>query len=323
MSIGEVIAKSTRLGTEFLADMSYYLRFCGLSPLQDATKKRYYKLLIEAHALEKGLSLANPRPLFGRGKIDFLMRTLDIYDINHSELPAQKVLGMLMAYVHLHRTRGIQDPLLDTIETYVAARVAKLGVEPNGGLRHFDVAYDRISDLNPIDFIHSRFSSRTYAREALPRELVKKIVTTAQTAPSQCNRQATQVHFYQNPAKVLELLQLQAGSSGFAEDICNLFVVTSELSAWGGAQQRNQPFVDGALFCMSLIYAAHAYGLATCPLNLAVPNKRERQIRQAGGIPKDQRLIMMIAIGRPLVTQAVHAAKSPRRKLEEVLHFGD
>ena len=88
--------------------------------------------------------------------------------------------------------------------------------------------------------------------------------------------------------------------------------------AWGGPQQRNQLYVDGGLFSMNLMLAAHGLGLASCPLNLAVTNDVERRIKQAGGIPANERVIMMIAVGVP-VTEGRKAAKSPRRALSEIL----
>ena len=320
-SILEKAEKLSRFGKEFWRDMTTYVRYCGVSPWQDANKKRMYKLLIETHALEKGLSLHNPRPLFGKTKIDFVEKELDRYDIKDSPLPAQMVLGALGTYVTLHRARGIEDPALGGIEDYVTRKVAELGISPHGGLRHYDTAYSDVESLAPEAFLRSRFSSRTFADEKLDPELVTRIVELAQCAPSQCNRQSSHAHFYQSPEKIAALLKLQGGSTGFAQDVRNLFVITSDLAAWGGAQQRNQLYVDGSLFSMALIYGAHAQGIATCPLNLAVTNAREREIKQTGGIPMDQRVIMMIAVGKPLSTTMIAAASSPRRAVSEILHF--
>lgn len=315
------VGKFAGFATEFLQDMKAYIRYCGVSPFQDAQKRRFYKLLIECHALEKGLSLRDPRPLFGQAKLDYVMAELDRYDAKISPLPAEMILGTLASYAQTHRARGVDDPLLDRLEAYVADRRARLGVTPHGGLRHFDRAYADVTRLTPAEFLASRFSSRTFADETLDPEEVARIVALAQMAPSQCNRQASHAWFYQAPDKIAALLALQGGSSGFAEDVRNLFVITSDLAAWGGPQQRNQLYVDGALFSMSLIYAMHAHGVATCPLNLAVANGREREIRAVGGIPVDQRVIMMIAVGKPLNTTAVAAACSPRRMTSEILHF--
>lgn len=321
--IGSAIDKSRKLGlfvTEFTQDMALYFRRCGVSPMQDATSKRYYKLLIEAHAVEKGLSLANPRDLFGLAKVRFLMRELKLYDMARSPFPAEMTLGVLRTYVQVHRAKGVENAILDEIEDFTASFLADNQVDLRGGLRHFEAAYDPES-LRPAEFLSSRFSNRIVDSEPLDLKAIEQAVSIAQTAPSQCNRQASQAHFFQDREQISKLLALQSGASGFSETVGNLFVISCDLPAWGGAQQRNQLYVDGSLFAMALIYALHAQGIATCPLNLAVTNRKERAIKIAGKIPAGQRLIMMIAVGRPHTESGLKAAASPRRSLTEVLHI--
>jgi nitroreductase len=95
-------------------------------------------------------------------------------------------------------------------------------------------------------------------------------------------------------------------------------VVTSEIAAWGGPGQRNQPYVDGALFALYLLLAFHSKRIAACPLNLAITNAVERKIKKAGGIPAGERLIMMIAFGST-IREPLRAAMSPRRDVDEIL----
>ena len=125
------------------------------------------------------------------------------------------------------------------------------------------------------------------------------------------------MHAYQDPARIRELLALQGGSRGFAESVGNLFVVSSEICAWGGPGQRNQAYVDGALFAMCLMFACRSMGWGACPLNLAINHKTESAIRSVGGIPAGERLIMMIAFGEPLAPDT-KVAFSPRRPAAEI-----
>jgi nitroreductase len=322
-SLSSAVDKAKKLSmfvSEFYADMTTYIRYCGVSPMQDATKRRYYKLLIEAHALEKGLSLKSPRPLFGRSKLAFLMKELERYDLSYSLFPAEMAAGVFDTYVRTHREQNISDPLLDELEGYISKLSTSVELVRSGGLRHFETAYE-FNNLMPQSFLTSRFSNRAMSKEPLSCDVIADAVQVAQATPSQCNRQAAQAHFYQDSIKIAELLALQGGANGFAQDVGNLLVISCDLSAWGGAQQRNQVYVDGALFSMSLIYALHAAGVATCPLNLAVRNKREKSIKTAGDIPQDQRLIMMIAVGTPLEDNGFKAAASPRRPKSEVFHI--
>ena len=313
------VSKLSRFVTEFYLDMMSYVRHCGISPLQDANLRRGYKLLIEAHALEKGLSLADPRPFFGKAKISFLMAELDRYSDTPSALPRAMVMGVLRTYVQAHRDRGLDDPILIEIDDYIAARPHHGEAVAAGGLRHLRAAYDHV-DKTPAEFVASRFSNRILSDSPLDLGQIERVVALAQTAPSQCNRQSSHAHFYQERAQIRSLLELQGGASGFAQEVGNLFVISNDLAAWGGAQQRNQPYVDGALFAMALIYACHANGVAVCPLNLAITHRQDRRIKQAGGIPVDQRLIMMIAVGLPKDVTQSKAAGSPRRPAAEIFH---
>ncbi|MFQ8432851.1 nitroreductase family protein [Amaricoccus sp. W119] len=256
--VGALAVRAGKLGgfaTEFLGDMWAYLRFCGLSPLQDRQKQRFYKLLIECHALEKGLSLRDPRPLFGQPRIDFLMAELDRYDIGRSPLPAEMVLGTLATYAETHRARGVSDPLLARLEDYVSERRARLGVTPNGGLRHFASAYADVAGHAPAAFLASRFASRTFADTALDRDRVRAVVELAQSAPSQCNRQSSHAWFYQSPDTIARLLALQGGASGFAGDIRNLLrhnLRSRSLGRRAAAQPalcRRRPVLDVPRLC--------------------------------------------------------------------------
>lgn len=312
------IRKAVMFMTEYCADGISYFRYCGVSPFQNKTRKLFYKILIEAHALEKGLSLANPRPLFGTAKIRFLMTALGRYDLSFSRLPAEKVCGIFAAYLEMHRALGVEDPLLADVATFLERYQSAQMIAPDGGLRRLDD--DEYGDIPAAArLLVSRHSNRMFADHHLSLADVEKIVRIAQSAPSQCNRQSAKAYFFQERSEIERLLALQAGSAGFASGVSNLFVVTSDLAAWGGAQQRNQAYVDGALFAMNLMLACHASEIASCPLNLAVTHRVEKAIKEAGAISQDERLIMMIAVGRPVSRNKLKVARSPRRPLKEIL----
>lgn len=310
------IGKVFQFVTEYAQDLWLWLRHNGYSPLVDRRKRLFYKIIIETHTIEKGLSLPDRRALFGRSKIRFVMSALDAYEPSFSALPAQMALGALDAYLCFHRDQGIVDPLLDEVEAFLARWREGLSLSPVGGIKRFQFESSSYEDAEL--FLQSRSSLRMFDGNALPLGEVQDLIRLAQSAPSQCNRQSTQVHLYQDRATIDALLALQGGSRGFSQHVGNLFVVTSEISAWGGPGQRNQPYVDGALFAMCLLLACHSRRIATCPLNLAITNAIERKIKIAGGIPSGERLVMMIAFGKTC-REPLRAAMSPRRELNEVL----
>lgn len=313
------LGKALLFATEYAQDIYYYARYCGISPFQNVEKKRYYKIIIETHAIEKGLSLANPRPFFGKEKIRHIIRMADKFGFHKDKLPITMAVGALQTYISRHRQLNLSDPLIDEIEIFLARQepiAAGLGA---GGLRIYPEGKPAIT-AEPEGLLLNRFSCRIFEAAPLSREEICHIVKLAQTAPSQCNRQATRVHYYDDPPTVQALLKLQGGSAGFNKEVPGLFAISFDLAAWGGAQQRNQGYVDGSLFAMALMLSAQAHGAVTCPLNLAVRHKTERQIRSVGNIPSDQRLVMMIAIGNAS-RENLRAAASPRRPLVEILNI--
>jgi nitroreductase len=301
--------------SETLRDAALFLRFNSYSPFVDKSRRAFYKIIIEAHTIEKGLSLSDPKLLFGKDKIRFVMAALSRYDIRHSPVPAHMSLGALDAYVNFHARAGMTDPLLDEIAGYLKTWEARLPRPWKGGTRDYSFNGHPPGTLQHL--MASRSSIRTLRPTPLSPDQILEAIAIAQLAPSQCNRQSSRVHAYQDPGRIKELLALQGGSRGFAESVGNLFVVSSDICAWGGPGQRNQAYVDGALFAMCLMFACRSMGWGACPLNLAIDHKTETAIRRAGGIPAGERLIMMIAFGEPLAPET-RVAFSPRRPAAEI-----
>ena len=309
------LLKVTGIFSEALRDAVLFLRFNSYSPFVDKSRRAFYKIIIEAHTIEKGLSLPNPKPLFGKDKIRFVMAALSRYDLQHSPIPAHMSLGALDAYVNFHAKAGTTDPLLDEIAGYLKGWEARLPKPWKGGTRDYSFNGQPPNSLQQL--MASRSSIRTMRGTPLDPDRIYEAISLAQLAPSQCNRQSSRVHAYQDPARIRELLALQGGSRGFAESVGNLFVVSSEICAWGGPGQRNQAYVDGALFAMCLMFACRSMGWGACPLNLAINHKTESAICRVGGIPAGERLIMMIAFGEPLAPDT-KVAFSPRRPAAEI-----
>lgn len=301
--------------SEAMRDALTFLRFNSYSPFVDKSKRSFYKIIIEAHTIEKGLSLLEPKYLFGKDKIRFVMTALARYDIGYSLLPAQMSLGALQAYLDFHRQAGLSDIFLDEIDSFLHEWEAKVARPWNGGTREYSFSGPSIEGLEHL--LATRSSIRTFKNLPLPTDQVMQAIALAQTAPSQCNRQSSRVHVYQDQQKIRELLALQGGSRGFSECVGNLFVISSDVCAWGGPGQRNQAYVDGALFSMCLMFACRTLGWGSCPLNLAVTHKTEAAIRRVGGISDGERLIMMIAFGEP-ESRETKVAFSPRRSVVEI-----
>lgn len=305
---------------DYAYDCFHHLWQSHHSPFSNLASKLGYQIIITAHTLEKGLSLPVPRTLFGLEKIKQLCALLARYPTNADPFPVAMALGAIDGYTAFHRSAGIANPLLDDLDVCVRRISGERKVKPCGGIKSVHGVNQAVKDktLTYSDFIASRYSSRWFQAVVIPGELINKIVEVALRCPSQCNRQGTRLHFYNEPTRIQSLLELQGGGKGFSQYVTSLFLVTYDAIAWGGSGQRNQGYIDASLLAMSLIYACHAEGIASCPLNLAVSIRRELLIKQMGKVPSNERVVMMIAVGFPDNNAGV-AAMSMRRTVEKVL----
>ncbi|WP_353567791.1 nitroreductase family protein [Haloferula sargassicola] len=281
----------------------------------------YYDVILLAHTVEKGLSQPSPRPRFGKQKIVALLDLCDRYRESWDQFPIEKTYGALLAYIEWHM--NAKEPMgeLESRIVGFVSRCRDRGLVNRGGTKLLpQTAMERTMEKGG-GLLESRYSCRKFDDRIVSREVVERVISIAQRAPSQCNRQSSRVHCYQNHDDIQGLLKLQKGASGFAEGVRNLFVVTSDMAAWSGCNARNQSFVDGSLFAMQLALACSSLGIGSCALNLAVGNARERLIRIAGNIPHGERLILMMAFGYPDCEEALIVAKSERISLDVVATF--
>jgi nitroreductase len=143
----------------------------------------------------------------------------------------------------------------------------------------------------------SRYSIRNFSKEPVPEELIRDVVRIAQKSPSVCNRQSWHVYVIKDPALKEKALALQNGNRGFGHTADFVAVITSDLQTFASAGGRNQCFIDGGLFAMSLMYALHSKGVGTCPLNWMVEPSQDRKLRAVVPIRPSENVIMMMVGG--------------------------
>ena len=278
-----------------------------------------YALYKAYHGIEKGLSLPEPRPGFGRAKIENMVRTLKRDLARFPDLAPEPALAALGAYSTFNAGHGIADPVLDKwLQERGTDREDLAGL---GGVDEVDAADIRAAGARvDREFFWSRHSIRHFSGAPVPFETVEKAVDMARKTPSVCNRQGPRVHVF-IPAE--RALKWQPGNAGFGHVAGAGLVVTSDLQAFSGTGERNQPFVDGGMFAMSLLYAFHALGLGSCPLAWAAEPDYDRQTRKALSIPDNEVIIMMIAVGH--LPDRLCVARSHRHPLESYLirHDGE
>ena len=165
--------------------------------------------------------------------------------------------------------------------------------------------------------VSARRSVRSFTSMVVPREMIEHAIRLAQLSPSACNRQTCRVHLVRDEGRKKALLALQNGNRGFGHLIPALAVITSDSGAFFDASERHEPYVDGGLFSMSLMYALSAQGLATCCLNWCVSPGNDGALRKLLPLADSELVVMLMAIGYPEPSAMV--PRSPRKSTESVM----
>lgn len=286
---------------------------------RDASRAHLMRL---AHSLEKGMALATPRRGFGHGLTAHCLADVESYVERFGPDDFSLIiLSIVRATISFHASLGVEWPdhasltgRLEMLHNGVSERVfkAECGAVP---IKRSSV--QESLPPNAENFFTSRRSVRQFAPEPITRAEIERAVRMAQRAPSVCNRQRGRVYAYTNSEERAHVLSFQDGNAGFGDQASVVFVVTCDLTIFYKNGERNQGFVDGGLFAMSLVLALHAMGFGSCLLNWSRGPKEDFRFRNQLGIPDSQVIITLLAAGRLLPEFTV--AASPRRPLEEVL----
>jgi nitroreductase len=259
------------------------------------------QLTKDYHRVEKALAMPAPRRPFGSE----LRRRLDF---------------------HMNRVHEIDVTARQAVEGSVANALAALEEWNSGGRISEEVAPLGALDGKSPDsrelaaFFQSRHSVRNFdeARE-VSREDLESAIQMASSTPSVCNRQAARVHFFKDRNQIERILKIQAGARGFDDVVPCLAIVTVESRLFAGSFERNQPWIDGALYAMTLVWGLQAVRLGTCMLNWSRNHADTALLRRAADLPHSENVICLIAVGYPASGHRV--ARSVRREMGDVVSF--
>jgi len=283
------------------------------------------RMIANYHVVEKGLSMPDFRPRFGAPTVKKLISLIQegeqkfkwCQNVNY--LTAVQVVR---AYMNKHQALGI-----DLTDLYTPDEIS-FGENTTcdqslvaGPMEHHRNTYFTHAQTAFDEFAKSRHSCRVFdLNQEVDLAKIKSAIDTARYTPSVCNRQCWRVHIYQDKSKVDALLALQDGNRGFGHTIPTILVITSSLKVFDGFKERNQGYMDGGLFSMSLMYALHHQELGCVPMCWLASNERDNAFRKEAGIQDEEVVMMLLGVGVPV--DNFSAPASQRRLVEEftVLH---
>jgi nitroreductase len=313
------------LWENYLYDIERYLKFSTTVKIPNSFENIKARITAHYHVIEKGLALRDTRLGYGKDVINSLVILLERYVQNQYPVDNEQFISALKtldAYCQFHVDNGYDvQELQERISKY-QQYICKENDKHSGGVKTV-LKKDILDSLNK-DFEHlaySRHSIRDFAQGDVDTSLIEKAIKIAQKSPSVCNRQSSFVYIITNNKTKQDALSCQNGNRGFGHLADKLLIVTANLRAFYSIEERNQAFVDGGMFGMSLIYALHSLGLGTCTLNWSASKERDIKLRELVEIKEEEVVIFMVAVG--LLPEKLNVAYSQRKRTEEIVKILD
>lgn len=278
------------------------------------------KLMFSTHSLEKGFSHTDFRPKFGLTALNSIGQTLKVYIDKGYDKNRERYMISLSAlkyYICLHEEKGIDVGFLkDIFPAEILEEVKKADGELSGVTIVKSKDKDKNFSLNFEQLAKNRVSVREFSNIPVNKKTVKEAIEMSLKTPSVCNRQPSKVYLISDMKMISKVLKIQGGYRGFSLPSV-LLLITSSVSAFINPTERNEAYIDGGLFSMSVLYSLEYKKLAACALNAMFNEHTEDLIREEMNIPKEELLIMFIAIGN--FKEETKSPKSQRDELSTVL----
>ncbi|UBM26570.1 nitroreductase family protein [Pseudomonas sp. p1(2021b)] len=299
----------------FLYDFIRFFKYGGWPGKLSDKAQRDYGLIMRYHGLEKSLSYKERNPSAGwRNAFD----TLSFIEAAHlhGEIGPVDVAAVKVLEKFISLPGNEKDIRSKNIKERLKVINAEVG-EDHGAIDYSHLDFLRGMLQSPEDFFFSRYSLREFKDKAVSKSVIERAVSLAMKTPSVCNRQAWAV--YNASEKMVRdvVLSHQNGNKPFGDKVPNVLVVAADLRAFFTGREHYQHWIDGGLFSMSLMYAFHSLGLATCPLNWSQTPAMDKSLRSKLCIKDSHTIIMVIAVGYPDEHNKV--CVSARRSLSEVV----
>ncbi|MGB1237298.1 MAG: nitroreductase family protein [Pseudomonadales bacterium] len=270
------------------------------------------------HSLEKGLAMALPKAGFGARKIRPILAAIHTLEqLQEASFATQGARGCLKAYIEYHDVRGLALPaeLERELRDFVLQMPKR--VYPGGAIRLTRAQIEAATAFDYERFVFSRSSVRHFSGESVSQDRLANIVRQALKSPRSCNREMRRVHYSTDSDQMQRLLSFHSGNRGFGHSLGAVLVVTSDLRELDMIGERNQGWVDGGIFAMALVFAAHANRLGSCMLNWSESCDQDRHLREAFDIPDNEIIITLLGLGH--LPEAFEVAASPSPHVDDVM----
>jgi len=159
--------------------------------------------------------------------------------------------------------------------------------------------------MDILEVIKTRRSIRKYKPDPISEEETNKILEAGRWAPSASNSQPWRFIVLRSEETKRKLSETFTWGGCLSQAPLGIAVTVSPRAS-------SHPVEDGAAATQNMLLEAHSLGLGACWIG-AYDNVNEERAKDILNVPHDERLLSVIAIGRP-----AESPQSTRRELDEV-----
>ncbi|MGE6754764.1 nitroreductase family protein [Rossellomorea sp. NPDC071047] len=261
-----------------------------------------YKLRRNIHRIEKGLIMIPRRDNFATSYIEETIEAFEILSKEKSMVDdstfnwfndvLEEYFKVTGNHPNIIKMREKYSLIISNLESDERVNrsipyLRNLGEKPKVTINEF------------IDLSILRRSVRFFEDKKVPREMIDKAIYAAGLSPSACNRQPYKFRVFDDPKLVSEIAELPGGTAGYRDNIPVIVAVTGELGAYPFERDRHVIYIDSSLAAMSFLYGLEVQGISSCIINWPDVEHREAKIAEFLNLEKDERVIMLIALGFP------------------------
>ncbi|HVA36422.1 MAG TPA: nitroreductase [Candidatus Dormibacteraeota bacterium] len=174
--------------------------------------------------------------------------------------------------------------------------------------------------------IHERRATRAYTDEMVDRSLVEQLIEAAIQAPSAMNRQPWAFVIVEGAPRLTAFSdevkkEVLRGEGGHLSPDVRAMLGDASFDVFYGApvlvvicatSTEAQAAEDCSLAAQNLMLAAHAAGLATCPIGFARQWLNRAETKRRLEMPEDLVPIFPLVLGHPSEKPQPHARRAPR-----------
>ena len=294
------------------SDFLHYARHSSTYQVGSNEEKLQGLIIRNLHGLEVGMTYSPPRANFGSKVVNQLIAAVDKHlSASKPNEAVRTAIRTLENYLEFNHRLGSSNPQLEARIQSLREKVESSSEDAST----IEIETGKCYDFQSI--ATSRRSCRSFAEGPVAQSLIEDAIETALTSPSACNRQPYRVYQLNDPGKREAALNIQNNSSTWRKTADKILVVTCDQRFYSGIRERHCCYIDGGLFCMSLVYALHSLGLGVCTLNLNLSLGLTSKLRRIVGARESENFIMMIAVGHP--PSSLKVPRGRRRDTSEIL----